>query len=367
MKKNALISTFALVGLFWGCGKKSSDAADALNGFLKDSTGDITQDVAALAENQSDTMDELASSLNESGSGGAASSLALADSTKTKSSGNVTRTCTENLPSAGKVTVVLTYDAGKKDKSERRGRIPNAGNVVKSELSGTGTVTRVWTPQSSTEAVCTNGAHFKFKGAGKTGSDLNLTSLLETEDRTRVMSVSKGGKTLTGRTMKTTGTRQVSFTTTTDTAFTYQKEINNNITRTITLKKPNGETVERIKAVTTPIKITVKVKRNATSGELEKKVITAGSIQSVVLAENTKVTTTFTELTYDFNVTNDNTCTPVSGKIAGSTFKADTLVKAYEIDFGAETTTYPSGISIKLGDAAAEDCPTCVAAKCDFE
>jgi hypothetical protein len=367
MKRNALISTFALVGLFWGCGKNSSDAADALNGFLKDSTGDITQDAAALAENQSDTMDELASSLNESGSGGAASSLALSAPSKTKNSGNVTRACTENDPEAGKVTVVLTYIAGQKDSSEKRGRLPNSGNAVKSDLSGTGTLTRVWTPQSPADAVCTNGAHFKFKGAGKNGADLNSTSLLETEDRTRVMSVSKGGKTLTGRTMKTAGTRQVNFSTTTDTEFTYQKEIDNNITRTITLKKPNGTTVERIKSVTTPTKLTVKVKRNATSGELEKKVITAGTIQSVVSAENTKVTTTFTDLTYDFKSTNDNACTPVSGKIAGSTFKADALVKSYEIDFGADTTTYPSGISIKLGDAAAEDCPTCVAAKCDFE
>jgi hypothetical protein len=365
MKLNALIPTLAVAGLFFGCGKRASDAADALNGFINDPTGDITSDIWALAENQSDTMDEIASSLNESGSGGAAATLAFAPPTKTKELSTGSRTC--NVAD-GKVTVVITYTAGKKETAEKRGRIPNAANAVKSDISGTGTLTRVWTPANPADAACTPSAHFKFKGEGKSAADIGGTKMLETESRIREMNVTKAGKTLTGRTMATTGTREVSFNTTTDTAnFSYQKEINNNISRKITLKKPDGSSVQRDKTVTTPTKLVVKVKRNATSGELEKKVISAGVIQAVVAADNTKVTTEFDNLTYDFTTANDNTCTPTAGKITGKTFKADVEVKAYEINYGVDTATFPSGISIKLGQEAAVDCPTCVVAKCDFE
>ncbi|MBM3382991.1 MAG: hypothetical protein FJY29_11180 [Betaproteobacteria bacterium] len=366
MKLTALISTFALAGIFFGCGKKASDTVDALNGFLNDPTGDITNNVWALAENQSDTMDEIASSLNESGSGGsAASALALTPATpKSKSFSNGNRTCTA---ANGEVTVVITYTAGQKEISEKRGRIPAAATAVRSEVAGTGTLTRIWTPTNAADAVCTNGAHFKFKGEGKTGADIAGTKLRETEARSREMNVSKAGKTLTGRTMATSGTRDVTFKATTDTAnFSYEKEINNVMQRTITLKKPDGSTLERIKAVTTPTKLLVKVKRNAATGELEKKVVSAGVIQLVVAADNTKVATEFENLTYNF-LNNDNPCTPTEGKIKGKTFKSEQEVKAYEINYGVDTNTFPSGISIALGTEAAVDCPTCVVAKCDFE
>jgi hypothetical protein len=368
MKLNALISTFAVAGIFFGCGKKASDTVDALNGFLNDPTGDITNNVWALAENQSDTMDEIASSLNESGSGGSASALTLAPAVpKTKNFGTGNRVCTANSPSDGKVTVVITYTAGQKEKSEKRGRIPNAANVVKSEMGGSGTLTRVWTPANAADAACTASGHFKFKGEGKSGSDIAGTSMTETEARTREMSVTKSGKTLTGRTMATSGTREVSFKATTDTAnFSYEKEVNNSVQRTITLKKPDGSTLQRVKAVTTPTKLLVKIKRNSTTGELEKKVVSAGVIQSLVAADNTKVTTEFENLTYAFT-DNDNPCTPTAGKIKGKTYKAEQEVKAYEINYGVDTTAFPSGISITLGTEAAVDCPTCVVAKCDFE
>lgn len=368
MKIRALISTFAVAGLFFGCGKKASDAKDALNDFLNDPTGDLTSDVWALAENQSDTMDEIASSLNESGSGGANSALMFAPRTpKARDTATGNRVCTANSPTDGKVTVVLTYTAGKKETAEKRGRIPNLSNAVKSEVSGEGTLTRVWTPANAADAECTASGHFKFKGEGKSASDIVGTSMEETEARTRVMNVSKAGKTLTGRTMQTAGKRTVSFKATSDTAFSYEKEVDiTNMVRTITLKKPDGSTVVRVKNVKTNPKIVTKVKRNATSGELEKKVVSAGTIEATVSADSTKVTTSFDTLTYDF-LNNDNPCTPTSGKISGSTYKADQLVKAYEINYGVSTDTFPSGISIKLGDADAVDCPTCVVAKCDLE
>ncbi|MEY4063835.1 MAG: hypothetical protein RIR26_43 [Pseudomonadota bacterium] len=371
MKIRALVSTFAVAGLFYGCGAKSTKANDALNGFLFDASGDYTQDTAALAENQSDMLDEVASSINENGSGGsAATSLNFADATPTPAatatSGAVSRTCTENSPTTGKVTVVVTLATGQKSTLEKKGRLATA-KAVSSTSSGSGTLTRVWTPANPVDAVCNKNAHFKFKEAGKSGSAITGLTLAETEDRTREMSVTKDGKTLTQRKMVTTGTRNVSFASTTDSAYTYEKTVDINTTRKITLTKPNGTTIERTKTITTPTDLTVKVKRNATTGELESKSITQGVIESTVSADSTKVTTTFANLTYDFTSANDNACTPVSGKVSGTTYKSDAVVKSYEIDYGADSATFPSGISMKLGDAAAVDCPTCVAAKCDFE
>jgi hypothetical protein len=366
MKIRALVSTFAVAGLFYGCGAKSTKANEALD-FLFDASGDYTQDTAALAENQSDMLDEVASSLNESGSGTTTSALNLADTTTTTSgtsaNGAVSRTCTEGAPEAGKVTVVVTLVSGKEATLQRKGRLATA-KAVSSTTRGSGTLTRIWDPANDADAQCGNNGHFKFS---KESAFVTGLSLAETENRTREMTVTKDGKTLTQRTMVTTGIRNVSFAPTTDTAYTYEKTVDIGTTRKITLTKPNGTTVERTKTITTPTDLTVKVKRNATTGELESKSITAGVIESVVSAENTKVTTTFANLTYDFTSANDNACTPVSGKVNGTTLKNDAVVKTYEIDYGAAAASFPSGISLKLGDAAAVDCPTCVAAKCDFE
>jgi hypothetical protein len=377
MKLSSIGSIFVISGVLLGCGKKAADVADSLNGFLADPTGDVSSNLEALAEQQSDVLDELASSLNESGSGGAdsTSSLNLAaggngsgnQASRTKTAGAVTRTCTvDTTTTPNTVKVVLTYIAGQKDQTTKRGRIASASNAVTAGVSGTGTLTRVWTPASSADAACTNGAHFKMKGQGKTGADLSGTSLLETEDRTREMSVTKAGRTVTSRKMKTTGTRSISFAASTDSNYTYQKTVNNNITRTITITKPSGGTVERVNTVTHEVPKTVLVKRNSTTGNLEKKVITAGKLKSVNSAESIKVETEFDNLTYSF-VDNDNPCTPTSGKIKGKTFKADVEVKSYTIDYGADLASFPSGISLTLGTDAAKDCPTCVAAKCDFE
>jgi hypothetical protein len=286
---------------------------------------------------------------------------------KTKASGAVTRTCTvDTSTTPTTVKVVLSYVQGKTESSSKKGRIKDSASAVSSGLSGTGTLTRVWTPASSADAACTNNAHFKMKGEGKSGADIVGTKLVETEDRTRDMSVTKGGRTLTSRKMKTSGTRTIEFAASTDSNYTYQKTVNNNITRTITISKPSGGTVERVNTVTHEVPKTVLVKRNASTGNLEKKVITAGKLTSVNSAENIKVETEFENLTYSF-VDNDNPCTPTSGKIKGKTFKANVEVKSYIIDFGADLAAYPSGISMTLGTDAAKDCPTCVAAKCDFE
>ena len=81
---------------------------------------------------------------------------------------------------------------------------------------------------------------------------MSSLSLVESEDRTRTMNVTKGGKTLTGRVMKTKGTRNVTFSTTTDADFTYEKTVTiTDLTRTMTLTKPNGGTVERNAASST--------------------------------------------------------------------------------------------------------------------
>jgi hypothetical protein len=358
------LSAFALTSLTLGCGKKSS-VTDALGGFLQDPTGDIATDVYALAENQSDLMDDLASAINETGSGGSSASLALANDATV--SGNKSRTCVENSPENGKVTVTVSYIAGKKDTSERKGRLGANAASVNAEVSGEGTLTRVWTPVNPTDAKCTSKNHFKFKDDGKTGSALKDLQMTATESRTRTMSVTKSGKKLTGRKMQANGTRTVVFKETTETGYTYEKEVDSSVSRTITMDKPDGSTVERVKTITTPSKLIVRVKRSSI-GELESKVITAGKVESSLSAEDIKVTTEFDSLTYNFTSSNDNTCTPVSGKLTGETYKAGVQVKAYVIDYGAaDTDKFPSGISIALDGSDAIDCPTCVVAKCDFE
>jgi hypothetical protein len=361
-KKSALTSAMAFVAIGTACGKKS-EATDALNGFLQDATGNIAEDAAALAENQSDLMDEIASAINETGSGGNSSSLTLF-ATQTES-GNKTRTCEENTPENGKVTVTLSYVKGQSVTSERKGRLGANAKAVKSEVSGEGTFTRVWTPANAADAKCTTKNHFKFKDDGKSGSALNDLQMTATEARTRSVTVTKNGQTLTGRTMATTGTRNVTFSTTTETGFTYEKTVNIvDVTRTIKLKKPDGSEVERIKKLSTSTPLKVLVSRNSTTGVLEKKVINAGKIENQMEADDVKVTTEFSNLTYDFTSTNTNACTPISGKLSGATFKADAQVKSYVIDYGADTD---SGISIALDGAEAVDCPTCVVAQCDFE
>ncbi|NBX17477.1 MAG: hypothetical protein EBR09_08950 [Proteobacteria bacterium] len=377
MNLKVTLSSLFAAGLLLSCGKRTTEVKDALNGYLTDPTGDVASNLEALAEHHSDTLDEIASSLNESGSGGSesTSSLALAPSgnsngnqaNKEKTVGAVKRTCTvDSSATPATVTVLLSYVAGQKDQSTKKGRIQNSANAVTAGVSGTGTLKRVWTPASAADAACTNSAHFKMKDSGKTGADLNGTSLLETEDRTRDMSVTKGGRTLTSRKMKTTGTRQINFSAATNPDYTYQKTVNNNITRTVTLTKPNGGTVERVNVITHDVPNTVLVKRNSTTGNLEKKVITAGKIKSVNSTDAIKVETEFENLTYSF-VDNDNPCTPTGGKIKGKTYKSDVEVKSYTIDFGADLASFPSGISLTLGTDAAKDCPTCVSAKCDFE
>lgn len=360
LKMTAVASAFTLATLTAGCGKKSS-ATDALNGFLQDVTGNIAEDAAALAENQSDLMDEVASAINETGSGGSSSSLSLlAAATE---SGNKRRSCEENKPEAGQVTVIVSYIQGQSEKSERKGRLGASAKSVKSEVSGEGTLTRVWTPADPADALCTAQNHFKFKDGGKTGAALKDLQMNATENRTRTMTVIKNDKVLTGRTMSTTGNRNVTFNVTTESGFTYQKEVESNVTRKVTLQKPDGSALERIKKITTPTKLKVLVARSST-GELEKKVISAGKIENSMESEELTVTTEFENLTYDFTSSNDNTCTPVSGKLTGETIKAGVKIKGFVIDYGAATE---SGISIALDGGEAVDCPTCVVAKCDFE
>jgi hypothetical protein len=265
--------------------------------------------------------------------------------------------------------VTITFEAGKTDESTKAGRIATA-TKVSSSVSGTGTLVRDWKLPAGKEAqaICTTSNHFKFGGGGKTGASMDGLSLAETENRTRTMSVTKAGKTLTGRTMKTTGTRSLAFAAAPAGAtYTYSKTITTDVTRTMTITKPSGGTVERIKKMSMPTPMTVQVTRDATSGELTSKLITQGQIKAEVAADTVVITTTFNNVKYDFASTNDNKCTPVSGTISGETQKAGATVKAYTIDFGADSATYPSGISLKLGDAAAEDCPTCVVAKCDMD
>jgi len=237
----------------------------------------------------------------------------------------------------------VTLATGKEATLQRTGRVATA-KAVTSTTSGSGTLTRVWTPANAADAKCSANGHFRFKDAGKSGAAINLLSLAETEARTRQMTVTKDGKTLTQRKMETSGTRNVSFAQTTDTNYTYEKTVTINTTRKITITKPNGTTLERTKTISTPTNLLVKVKRNATSGELESKSITQGVIESTVSADNTKVSTTFAGLTYDFTSANDNACTPVSGKVTGTTYKNDAVVKSYEINYGADTTAFPSGI-----------------------
>lgn len=361
-KTKATISIFVCAALTTACGKKS-DATDALNGYLQDATGNIAEDAAALAENQSDLMDEIASAINETGSGGGSANLTLlANPTE---SGNKSRTCEENEPEAGKVKVTLSYVKGQSEKTERRGRLGANAKAVKSEISGEGTLTRVWTPINAADAKCTEKNHFKFKDDGKTGTALNGLQMTATEARTRSMTVTKSDRVLTGRTMTTTGTRNVTFATTIESGFTYQKTVDIvDVNRTIKLKKPDGTEIERVKKISTPTALKVLVGRNANTGVLEKKVISAGKIENLMEADEVKVTTEFSSLTYDFTSANDNRCTPVSGKLSGATFKAGVQVKSYTIDYGAETE---SGVSIALDGAEAVDCPTCIAAQCDFE
>lgn len=361
-KYGALTSAIAFAAFTAACGKKS-DVTDALNGYLHDATGNIAEDAAALAENQSDLMDEIASAINETGSGGSSSSLTLlANATE---SGNKSRTCAENEPEAGKVTVTLAYVKGQSEKAERRGRLGASAKAVKSEVSGEGTLTRVWTPAIAADAKCTTKNHFKFKEDGKSGTALNGLQMTATEARTRSMTVTKNEQILTGRTMTTSGSRNVTFATTTESGFTYEKTVNIvDVTRTVKLKKPDGTEVERTKKISTSTPLKVLVSRDSSTGVLEKKVVTAGKIENVMESDDVKVTTEFTNLTYDFTTSNNNSCTPTSGKLTGATFKAGAQVKTYVIDYGASTE---SGISLALDGAEAVDCPTCVVAQCDFE
>lgn len=371
MKLLALVTSFAVVAAVSGCGKKS--ATETTNDFLNDATGSLTDNAAALAENQSDTMDEVATAINENGSGGSASTatsfteMMLAETTTTKADTLGTRTCVADTDT-GIVTVTMTYDKTKTDSATKAGKVSTLAKVT-SNVTAEGTLKRVWTLPAArkTAAICTPSAHFRFKDKGTSGTAVADVNLVETENRTRTMSVTKAGKTLTGRTMKTEGTRSVAFAAATDASYTYLKTITTDVTRTMTITKPSGGTVERIKKMSMPTPLTVQVTRDATSGELTSKLITQGQIKAEVTADTVVVTTTFNNVKYDFATTNDNKCTPVSGTISGETQKAGQTVKAYTIDFGADSATYPSGISMKLGDAAAEDCPTCVVAKCDMD
>lgn len=368
MKLLALVTSFTLAATISGCGKK--EAVKAIQDAVLDPTGDITSDAVSLADEQSDTLDEIATAINENGSGGAASALTemmLAPGTPvTRADALGSRTCTADT-AAGTVTVVLNYDKTKTDSASKAGRIAAASKVT-SEVKGEGTLTRLWTLPAAraADAKCTPSAHFQFKGKGASAANVDDVSLLETEDRTRTMSVSKAGKTLTGRTMKTAGTRSVTFDTVADGSATYQKTITTNVTRTITLTKPNGGTITREKKMSMPTPLVVKVTRSA-EGELTQKLITQGQTKAEVTADNVEVTTTFSNVKYDLTSTNDNKCTPVSGTISGETKKAGAVVKSYTIDFGADSAAFASGISIKVGDAAAVDCPNCVVAKCDMD
>lgn len=363
MKLLALVTSLALAATIAGCGKKDA-VKDFVNAGL-DPTGDITSDAVSLADDQSDTLDEVATAINEMGSGGTASDLT--EMMLSSNGGQIgSRTCTADT-TAGTVTVVWTYDKTKSEQSSKAGRIA-AATKVSSEVKGEGTLKRVWTLPSAqaADAKCTSSKHFKFKSKGTSGADMDGLNLAETEDRTRSMSVSKGGKTLTGRTMKTVGSRGVSFAAVADGSATYQKTITTNVTRTISLTKPNGELLVREKKMSMPTPLVVKVTRDS-EGELTSKLITEGQIKSEVTADSVEVTTTFNNVKYDFTNATDNKCTPVSGTISGETKKAGATVKSYTIDFAADANSFPSGISIKIGDAAAVDCANCVVAKCDMD
>jgi len=266
------------------------------------------------------------------------------------------------------VTVEISYDNTKKDTAEgKKGRIARV-TPVNASMSGSGKLTRVWTVPTPSDAACTNTGHFKFKNAGKTGASMAGLSLAETEARERTMNVSKAGKTLTGRTMTTAGTRAVAFSAVTDGSADYQKTITTDMTRTIKMTKPNGESLTRVKKVTTSASnpMVVKISRDD-NGELESKVISSGEVKAEITAEQTVITTTFSNVKYDFASTNGNKCTPVSGTITSATTKGGAAQKTFVIDFGADTSTFESGISIKVGDATAVDCPNCVVAKCDLD
>ncbi len=373
MKLSALVTSFSVVAFMSGCGSK--DAAQTIQDAITDVTGELTSDATAFAENQSDTLDEVASAINENGSGGSASALSLASPNANANAGTPktgthalgTRTCTADT-TTGKVTVEISYDNTKKDTAEgKKGRIARVA-PVNASMSGSGKLTRVWTVPTPADAACTKSGHFKFKDAGKTGASMVGLSLAETEARERTMNVSKAGKTLTGRTMSTAGTRSVTFAAVSDGSADYQKTITTDMTRTIKMTKPNGENLTRVKKVTTSASnpMVVKISRDD-NGELESKVISSGEVKAEVTAEKTVITTTFSNVKYDFASTNGNKCTPVSGTITSATTKDGAAQKTFVIDFGADTTAFESGISIKVGDAAAVDCPNCVVAKCDLD
>lgn len=336
---NALPMCLALVALAACSSGSGSDNKAPEDATTEDKDGDYTQDAGAIADYQSDLLDEVTSALDENGSGGAAAAtfaaapLAPARGRVTQRAGNenYSRVCTENEPETGKVTVLITFSRGV-----------------------TGTITRVWDPDADEDAVCTTGGHFKFKGLGKSGDDIDKLGLVETVDLVKPRVTVKG-------------TRSTTFADTTDTDFTYEKTIDIETTRTRTVKKKDDSETTRTVAVSTPTNIVVKVKRDAATGELQKKLITTGTTVRTISASKTEITNTFDNLLFDLTGDDDEACIPVSGSLSGETKKDGTVVKSFTITFGANTATFASGMSIKVGDAEAVDCPTCAEKECAFK
>jgi hypothetical protein len=346
------------------CGKKKSDGTTTPGGSA------LAGDSETTTSAQSASMDESATALNTGDNAKSnAGSQALADSADANVSGAITLTRTCTTPTGGKdALVTLTY-------SGSASFVRADGKMTVAETAG-GQETRDWT-NTHNAVVCTaTGQYAKIDWASatapanSTASGYDGLSLADTTSRTRDLKTTftrRNGKSSTREANYTEkGTRNVTWTAGT-TAGTTTKTVYLDVTKTYTLTKWDGSTVdlsgEHTVDKATPLSITTE---RDTSGNPTKHTINSGT-EAFNKAGSYYLTNVYSGVVFDLAVA--DRCTPTAGTITTTIYNSNSAadlanpVKTITIIFGT------SGPSVTGGDDEATDTDNLEGAinhKCDL-
>ena len=280
----------------------------------------------------------------------------------------LTRTCTGG-GSAGAAATVTMKLAGSNTVTLTRPKFS-----VSSDLTETGTLSRVWTPPAGGTIQC-NLAATRVRFDWTQDTIVNGLSVAQTFDRarnaTRTVTVTASGTQSTKTNNFTaTGTRTVTWSTGTGTAsgkVTRTKSIASTATRTAKITSADNvdTTLELTTATKTAEPLTVTVVRSATAPyALESKTVKSGTVVATRTGKD-RTESTFANVVYD--MTSATPCLPTSGTVTVKYFATDSATDATStstITFGSTTD---SGVSITPTGGNETDFIEYNAKGCDLE
>ncbi|MBS1983670.1 MAG: hypothetical protein JST16_05810 [Bdellovibrionales bacterium] len=357
MNQNIFTKTSLLFGVssallfIGGCSKKSS------------TTSDSNTTSAIAADSAQEVADGIADDSSTSSSFAAEYTEAYAPSSL-----STTRTCSGGGSAGTAVTVGITF-SGSQTISLTRPKVS-----VSSEITETGTLSRVWTPPSTQTIACNAGAtRVLFNWAND--SIVNGLKVTQTVDRTRnasrtVTVTSSGASVVKTNNFTAKGTRTVTWATgsgTSGSTVSRTKTVTSDVTRTATVTNADGTTSTVNSTVTiadsTPLSVTV-VRASTAPYALKTKTISSGTVTATRTGVD-RVESAYTDVVYD--MTSSTPCLPTSGTITVKYFSSDTATTAAStstITFGASTD---SGVSITPEGGTATDYPEYNSTGCDLE